>query len=244
MFTRGLSLVVSLLVAGVAAAQSFVVEPPLPQPPVGTSPLAGSSPGSNLVMNEGVRNRNLVGGWPIYAPYGWYSPYPGIWNPIPYPGNTYPPHWIWNYMTFDEPVRHGFYRRPYDRLYDRDTDAVTNRAVRGRDDLYPAVPYSDYLKDQKGLLKSAESAKPAPTPTQALLEIRMPRENAKLYFDGKESDLTGETRIFLTPPLTPGANYTFTLKATWPGPIEDMTNEETITFRAGERKVVDLRQKN
>jgi uncharacterized protein (TIGR03000 family) len=183
-----------------------------------------------------VRPESDAARGPAYVyPNGFYCPYPGIWAPVPYPGWGYPPHWIYSYM-FTDPA----YRR--DR---RDTDHEGGKTYPGRDTLSPAVPYSDYLKDQKDLLKAREIAsKPAPTADKALLEIRVPSEKAKLFFDGKEAAGEGETRTFLTPSLNAGASYTFTLKAVWAGFPDDFTSEQSITFRAGEHKIVDLRPKN
>jgi uncharacterized protein (TIGR03000 family) len=174
---------------------------------------------------------------PVYTyPNGFYSPFPGIWAPVPYPGWDYPPHWIYSYMRWEDP-----YQR---QRRDEDRDG---KAYRGRDTLSPAVPYSDYLKEQKDLLKARESAaKPAPTKDKALLEIRMPNDKARLFFDGKEAVGEGETRTFLTPPLKEGETYVFELKATWPGPdlFNDSSETQMISFRAGEHKFVDLRPKN
>jgi uncharacterized protein (TIGR03000 family) len=172
---------------------------------------------------------------PVYVyPNGIYSPYPGIWAPVPYPGWGYPPHWIYSYM-FTDPA----YRRPA-----RNLDNETGKTYPGRDTLSPAVPYADYLKDQKELLKAREiAAKPAPTADKALLEIHLPTEKAKLFFDGKEASGEGETRTFLTPPLKSGESYIFNVKATWAGFPDDFSSEQTVTFRAGDHKKVDLREK-
>lgn len=176
---------------------------------------------------------------PIYSyPNGFYSPYPTIIAPVPYPGWNYPSHWIYNYI---------FEADAYRRLNNRYEDVGDGKNYRGRESLSPAVPYSDYLRNQKELLKSREAAsKPAPTADKALLEIQMPNDKAKLYFDGKEAAGEGTTRLFHTPALKAGQSYTFTLKAAWPGPglFDDLSNEQVVSFRAGEHKIVDLRPKN
>lgn len=173
--------------------------------------------------------------YPAYMSPGMYSPWPGIVAPVPYPNWNYPPHWIYSYML-----------RPDDG-YDRSrrTDEYQGKTYRGRDTLAPAVPYADYLQSQKDLFKSRQApAKPAPTADKALLEIRMPNERAKLYFDGTEAAGEGDFRVFHTPALKSGQNYSFTIRATWPGLIDDMVSEQVVTFQAGEHKVVDLRPKN
>jgi uncharacterized protein (TIGR03000 family) len=185
--------------------------------------------GQELVVQPGRRAAS-----PYHSPYqaGVYSPYPGIWAPVPYPNWNYPPHWIWSYMRPDVPG-------------DRNGDSLgSGRTYRGRDTLDPAVPYSDYLRGQKDVLKGRDDAKPGAAANKAVLEIRMPTETAKLFFDGKEATGDGETRTFSTPVLAPGQTYQFTLKAAWPGLINDLTNEQTVSFQAGDHKKIDLRPKN
>jgi uncharacterized protein (TIGR03000 family) len=183
----------------------------------------------HLAVNSDRAARGPV----FYYPNGIYSPYPGIWAPMPYPGWNYPPHWIYSYMFTDDAYR----RR------DGDTEE-RGRYYRGRDTLSPAVPYSDYLKTQKDLLKAREAAgKPAPTADKALLEIRLPHDKARLFFDGAEAAGEGDVRVFLTPPLKANASYSFKLKTTWPGFPDDRMNELDVSFRAGDHKIVDLRPK-
>ena len=212
--TNGLSLLVFALAACSVDAQSLVI-----------------NPGKEVVTYQA----------PSYqAPGGFYSPYPGIVAPVPYPNWDYPPHWIYSYMRWDSPNTGYTGTRRVDNTDDR-----PGQNFRGRDNLYPAVPYSEYMKDQKSPVPPP-AAKPAPTADKALLEIRMPVEKARLYFDGKEAIGDGETRIFHTPALKAGQTYTFNLKAAWPGGLldDDLSSEQTVSFRAGEHKIVDLRPKN
>src|SRR5262249_26995523 len=65
--------------------------------------------------------------------------------------------------------------------------------------------------------------------------VRLPK-NAKLYFDGKPAKLIGPEREFLTPPLKPGNEYSYELKAEVPslGMVLCQTKKVKFTFRAGE----------
>lgn len=223
MKTRCLTLVMIVAVATTAVAQDLVVQP-------------DRSP--RLVIQP--ERAPAYSGTAVYAPNGWYGPYPGIIAPVPYPNWDYPPHWIYSYMRFDDP-RRGV--RAEDR---RDDDDRGGRTYRGRETLDPAVPYSEYLKDYKDMVKPQGSAKPAPTVDKALLEVVMPRDKARLFFDGTEAVGEGATRVFHTPSLEAGKSYSFTLKATWPAGLldDDHATEQTISFRAGEHKIIDLRPKN
>lgn len=181
-------------------------------------------------------NPQVISGAVYTYPNGFYSPYPGIWAPRPYPNFNYPPHWIYSYMRFDD----GNYRQ------DRRDDEAVGSTYRGRETVPPAVPYSDYLKSQKELLKARDiAATPAPTADKALLEITLPNDKAKIFFDGKEAAAgEGKTRLFYTPALKTGQTYTFTVRATWPAFPDDASSEQTVSFKAGERVPIDLRPKN
>ena len=51
-------------------------------------------------------------------------------------------------------------------------------------------------------------------PNSVNLEIRLP-ENASLWVGGAKMDSTGAVRRFYSPPLQPGHEYTYTLRARW-----------------------------
>jgi uncharacterized protein (TIGR03000 family) len=52
-------------------------------------------------------------------------------------------------------------------------------------------------------------------------------------------------RTLQTPELKAGLEYRFKMKVAWPSndPFEDNVAERVVTFRAGERKVVEFRAK-
>ena len=113
------------------------------------------------------------------------------------------------------------------------------------------MPYSDYLANQRRLQAAAPPppAPPAPlTPSadRAILEFSLPSDLARLWLDNQPVDGEGKTRSYQTPPLTPGRDYKFTVKATWPStnPFQDHQMEQIVTFRAGNRKTIEIREKN
>ena len=70
-------------------------------------------------------------------------------------------------------------------------------------------------------------------PTGAVLEI----EGVKI-----QSKQTGDVRFFVSPPLAPGKNYTYTIKATWKDAEgKDVTKEETVKVQPGLEATADLR---
>lgn len=76
---------------------------------------------------------------------------------------------------------------------------------------------------------------------RAVLIIRLPAA-ASLTIDETPTKATGAERTFVTPPLTPGKTYAYTLVATWDdnGEAKNVTHKARV--RAGERTMVDLTQ--
>ncbi len=79
------------------------------------------------------------------------------------------------------------------------------------------------------------------TATPARLKVLVPL-NAVVEIDGVKTRQTGENRVFASPPLTPGKKYSYVVKATWTDDAgKEASKEETVTVRAGEESLVDLR---
>ena len=141
----------------------------------------------------------------------------------------------------------------YGYLNRRNDNPYGLKALPGRSTLEPAVPYSDYLANQRRL-QAAYPTPPAPTPAasltpsadRAILEFSLPSDLARLWLDNQSVDGEGKTRSFQTPPLSPGQEYRFAVKVTWPSSnvVEDHVTEQIVTFRAGDRKMIEIRAKN
>lgn len=73
---------------------------------------------------------------------------------------------------------------------------------------------------------------PAPTePAPATMIVHLP-PNAALKVDGAETKSTSATRVFETPPLEPGKDYTYELTAQLPG--SDVTTTQVVRVRPGQ----------
>jgi uncharacterized protein (TIGR03000 family) len=71
--------------------------------------------------------------------------------------------------------------------------------------------------------------------------VTLPHEDTELAVEGKAIPGAGRTRSFETPPLDAGRTYRYTFAATWrPNGYTTITRSKTVSFRAGERVVVDL----
>jgi uncharacterized protein (TIGR03000 family) len=87
---------------------------------------------------------------------------------------------------------------------------------------------------------SRQAASPRTTRISSHINITLPTDDTVLSVDGKIIVGSGTSRGFDTPPLDPGTHrYTFT--ATWqPNTYTTMTRSRTLSFRAGDRVVLDL----
>jgi uncharacterized protein (TIGR03000 family) len=96
------------------------------------------------------------------------------------------------------------------------------------------------------LLTTAASrgqAPPAPssTDTTALLKVLVPVADAKLEVDGVMTKQTGLTRQFVSPPLTAGKRYIYSLKLTFTDKGQEVVREKSVTVEPGKEAEVDFR---
>jgi uncharacterized protein (TIGR03000 family) len=76
-------------------------------------------------------------------------------------------------------------------------------------------------------------------PTPATLIVTLPAD-AKLMIDGYTARSNAGTRTFVSPPLTPGEDYHYTLKAELRRGDEPVTVSKDVTVRAGQETRVTL----
>jgi uncharacterized protein (TIGR03000 family) len=93
------------------------------------------------------------------------------------------------------------------------------------------VRYSDYYP--------TEEWSPSPPWNGADVEVWVPAD-AALWFDGVPSEQTGARRGFVTPPLTPGQDYTYQVRARWTEDGRTVNRTKTIHVRANGRTEVDM----
>lgn len=75
------------------------------------------------------------------------------------------------------------------------------------------------------------------------LRVLMPWPNATLTIEGTDTKQTGSTRLFVSPPVETGRDYSYTLTTVWkPNNYTTKTRTRTVSVRAGQEIEVDLRQ--
>ncbi|HEY7311677.1 MAG TPA: TIGR03000 domain-containing protein [Gemmataceae bacterium] len=73
----------------------------------------------------------------------------------------------------------------------------------------------------------------------ATLHVRLPAD-ARLVVEGQETKKTGSLRLFISPPLTPDKNYSYTFLWTFRKDGKTFAGEKKVLVRAGDDKEVDL----
>ena len=77
--------------------------------------------------------------------------------------------------------------------------------------------------------------------TRVYLTVRVPTD-AEVWFGGQKTHQTGAVRRFVSPPLTPGQDYNYEVRARWTEAGEEVVQARRLVVSAGSRKVVDFTQ--
>lgn len=98
---------------------------------------------------------------------------------------------------------------------------------------YPHIIPATPKKDDKKKPKDDEVS------TQATIVVNVPAE-AKLTFDGAVTTSTSTRRVFVTPELKPGTEYSYVVKVEVTRDGKPVVDEKKVTFKAGETAEVTL----
>ncbi len=75
------------------------------------------------------------------------------------------------------------------------------------------------------------------------LRVLVPQDDAKLFIDGKLTNAKGDERMLLSPSLTPGYQYHYTVVAKWwPNNYTEIIRTRNVPVKPGQTVTVDLRQ--
>jgi uncharacterized protein (TIGR03000 family) len=85
---------------------------------------------------------------------------------------------------------------------------------------------------------------PPPKSNQGVVAIKLPTTAAVVWIDGNEIDSgLSATRVYTTPDLEPGHDYSYTVKAQWVRLGDNVTQERHVSVAAGKTTVVDFTKK-
>ncbi|MCE9533060.1 MAG: TIGR03000 domain-containing protein [Planctomycetes bacterium] len=79
-----------------------------------------------------------------------------------------------------------------------------------------------------------------PAYNQGMVIVNVPDDNASVWIQGKLSQTTGKQRVFVTPPLQPGVNYSYEIRVRQGDWINSTDETRTVPIRLGEQVFVDF----
>ena len=79
-----------------------------------------------------------------------------------------------------------------------------------------------------------QSAYPPAVNSTVTVQVRVPSD-AEVWIGQSKMSQTGPERQFVSPPLTPGVNYTYEITALWMKDGREVVGKRTLNFRAGEQ---------
>lgn len=85
---------------------------------------------------------------------------------------------------------------------------------------------------------------PTPAPTGASpvhVTVRVP-DGAQVWVADAPSNQIGPAQEFVSPPVEPGVDYTYVVRATWAENGQPVSRTKRVTVRAGDRVTVDMTQ--
>jgi uncharacterized protein (TIGR03000 family) len=80
----------------------------------------------------------------------------------------------------------------------------------------------------------------APTDARSHVEVVLPSADAEVLFNGNLTRQKGVDREFVSPPLTPGQTYHYTVEAHWMENGRQVAETRTVTVGAGQTATVDF----
>jgi len=99
------------------------------------------------------------------------------------------------------------------------------------------------VESQPGATQSFYAG-PQPEPNRAHIRVIVPDPEAKVWFENTATQQRGSDRLFESPQLDEGKEYTYTIRAKWDQDGRDMTRERRVTVRAGETATVNFRARD
>ena len=100
---------------------------------------------------------------------------------------------------------------------------------------YPRNSY--YYEPDTVYAEPSQPAVAAPSNNTSMIRVRVANPNAKVTIDGQPTGQNGMVRTFQTPPLEPGYQYSYEVRAEIPG---QGVQRRSVMFSAGQNVDVDF----
>jgi uncharacterized protein (TIGR03000 family) len=163
-----------------------------------------------------------------------------------YRGYYYSNGYWWAYDTYRHGYNPGYYARPYPvsphgvspghyggYAYPAPAPGPGKGVVKSG--VVSTYPWAGPAASSRPVGTTADAVVPVSTgPAPVEIEVRVPAA-ADIWFDDAKTTQTGAFRRFVSPPLTPGHDYTYEVRATWKEGGSEVTQSRRITAHAGDQ---------
>ena len=136
----------------------------------------------------------------------------------------------YHYKSYAHGYNPGYYARP-DRVLPHGVSPAHSGAY-----AYQPPNAPGYAKSWPGPSASQPKAEIVPA-LPVYIEIHVPAD-AEIWFDDAKTIQTGTVRLFVSPPLTPGYDYTYEVRAKWTEDGQEVIQSRRITVHAGEQATI------
>jgi uncharacterized protein (TIGR03000 family) len=166
--------------------------------------------------------------WPYSGYYGSYWPYSGYyvssWPYSGYYGSSWPYYGYYGFAPSDVAMSYYWDSPPSSSsvpsYYDSGNPSMNDR---------PATTNYSYGSSQQ-----TEEKK------RVLVDVKVPKADAEIWFEGKKTNQTGTARQFSSPLLTPGRDYTYAIRARWVEDGKEVNRTRRVDVHAGDHVTVDF----
>jgi uncharacterized protein (TIGR03000 family) len=173
------------------------------------------------------------GGWYGGLGYGYGSPYYGG-----YYGSYYRPY----YGGYYSPYAYGSYTPYYGTMYGYSTVPYTGYSYGQPQITYNVTGMASAGAPQTQTYQSFYS--PPSSNDRLSLRILVPAADARVWVDNTLTDRQGTDRSFVSPQLTPGQQYSYTVRASWMENGREVTRQKVLSFTPGQQLTINFGDRN
>ena len=195
--------------------------PPRAMPARMNMPAQMNMPGGMAMLNNRMQMANFTGGFFRPSPMSFFHPHHRWWYNSMY-GNMY------GMSPYSMLYSSSMYM-PYSMSYPMSYPSYSSPGMGGASDDIP--PYVSPYAGQSGMNTSPAAAGQAGTAGHIV--VKVPAE-AEILFDGTKTTPTGPVRLFNTPPLQPGLQYVYGIRARWREDGREVSQTTDVAVSAGE----------